>query len=557
MILMAPALGAGLMMGDYDHRALFLGQSLQPVGGNAVNHMFDYMNGDPIRNRALMDLGALPWWTLDTIQQSFWRPLTGLTHALDYRLWPDRPVLMHAHSILWLGLLVLGIGRLYQRTMKPAWVVGLATLLYAVDDAKAMPAGWLANRNELVAATFAVLALERYTAWRTQRAQSAGLAAAVLFALALLAKESALSITPYLFGYAIFVERGPLLRRMLPLVPFGAIVLAWRAVSEASGFGTFGMESYVDPLSAPVAYLGAVIDRLPVLLLAQLALPPSDLTIFMSDAERRVIWVFALLALALLARLLLPLLRRDAHARFWAIGSLLALLPSCATFMADRMLVFSGIGAMALLAMVVRDAVESLANGHGGRSERALVSAVLLVHLVLPAGIIQARIAGISAYAEPVNSALEALEGVPDLDRKTVVLVNAPNALQATSVPRIRRAQGLPIPRHTYTLAPDTGVPIAITFRRSGERSLDVLPSRPFAWWLWRDNVHPFEVGDVVRLTGIQVRIVETTARGEPIRIEATFTEALESEQFVWLEYSGGSYARFAVPAVGTEVSVP
>jgi hypothetical protein len=225
--------------------------------------------------------------------------------------------------------------------------------------------------------------------------------------------------------------------------------------------------------------------------------------------------------------------------------------------MADRMLVFSGIGAMALLAMVVRDAVESLANGHGGRSERALVSAVLLVHLVLPAGIIQARIAGISAYAEPVNSALEALEGVPDLDRKTVVLVNAPNALQATSVPRIRRAQGLPIPRHTYTLAPDTGVPIAITFRRSGERSLDVLPSRPFAWWLWRDNVHPFEVGDVVRLTGIQVRIVETTARGEPIRIEATFTEALESEQFVWLEYSGGSYARFAVPAVGTEVSVP
>ena len=555
--VMAPSLGAGLMMDDYMHRALFLERPLHPAGGPAVTHMFAFLKGDPELSRTMMDLGTLPWWALPTIEQSFWRPVTGLTHALDYRLWPDTPALMHAHSLLWLGLLILCAGRLYARTLAPAWVAGLATLLFALDDAKAMPAGWIANRNELVSAVFALLALERFIAWRSGRARGAAPAAAALFVAALLAKESALSITPYLFGYVVFVERGPLLRRMLALAPFAAIVLVWRAVYVALGFGTFGMESYADPLSEPVTFLGAVVERLPILLLAQFALPPSDLTIFMSAARTRVLWVLAVLVLALLAWILLPLLRRDAQARFWASGLVLALLPSCSTFMSDRMLVFSGIGAMPLMAMLVREAAAALAAGCGGRPERALIAAIVAIQLVLPVPSTQVRIAGIAAYSRPVESAVAALDDVPHVEGKTVVLVNAPNSLQATYVPQIRQARGLPTPRHTYTLGPDTGLPVSIRYRRCGPRSLEVSPSQPFAWSLFRDYAHPFAAGDVVTLAGMEVRVRETTQRGEPTRVEYVFPERLESEQLVWLFYTEGRYARFEVPAAGAVTTLP
>ena len=187
-------------------------------------------------------------------------------------------------------------------------------------------------------------------------------------------------------------------------------------------------------------------------------------------------------------------------------GLVLALLPSCSTFMSDRMLVFSGIGAMPLMAMLVREAEAALAAGRGGRRERALIAAIVAIQLVLPVPITQARIAGIAAYSRPVESAVAALDDVPHVEGKTVVLVNAPNSLQATYVPQMRQARGLPTPRHTYTLGPDTGLPVSIRYRRSGPRSLEVSPSQPFAWSLFRDYAHPFAAGDVVALAGMEVR---------------------------------------------------
>ena len=41
--VMAPSLGAGLMMDDYMHRALFLGRPLHSAGGPAITHMFAFL----------------------------------------------------------------------------------------------------------------------------------------------------------------------------------------------------------------------------------------------------------------------------------------------------------------------------------------------------------------------------------------------------------------------------------------------------------------------------------------------------------------------------------
>ncbi len=67
-----------------------------------------------------------------------------MTHWIDYQLWPDSPLLMHAHSLIWLGLAAATAAFLYRR-FEPSATAGLAVLLFAIDDAHIMPAMWLAN----------------------------------------------------------------------------------------------------------------------------------------------------------------------------------------------------------------------------------------------------------------------------------------------------------------------------------------------------------------------------------------------------------------------------
>ena len=103
--------------------------------------MFRFFHGDPGRTGRLMDLGLYPWWTYPGLKAEFLQALTVLTHRLDYALWPDSPVLMHAHSLLWLGAAVAATAAFYRRMLGATWVAGVAALLFAVDDARGRPSG--------------------------------------------------------------------------------------------------------------------------------------------------------------------------------------------------------------------------------------------------------------------------------------------------------------------------------------------------------------------------------------------------------------------------------
>ena len=37
---------------------------------------------------------------------AFFRPLSALTHYVDYTLWPDEPLLIRIHSLLWSAFLL-------------------------------------------------------------------------------------------------------------------------------------------------------------------------------------------------------------------------------------------------------------------------------------------------------------------------------------------------------------------------------------------------------------------------------------------------------------------
>src|SRR5262245_5796993 len=96
--LALPSLGGGWQLDDLFHREILLGRT-----AFSPWDMFSALR-DSAALRSYVDTGAGPWWTSDDFRVGFFRFLTIATHRLDYLLWPDSAVLMHAQSLAWLGL---------------------------------------------------------------------------------------------------------------------------------------------------------------------------------------------------------------------------------------------------------------------------------------------------------------------------------------------------------------------------------------------------------------------------------------------------------------------
>ena len=97
LLLSSPALFAGLILDDHYLRLVFTKSRVFPHLASASDP-FRFVPGDPVQTAELRELGVLPWYAPDQIRIAFFRPLSTLTHRLDYALWPDFAPAMHAHS---------------------------------------------------------------------------------------------------------------------------------------------------------------------------------------------------------------------------------------------------------------------------------------------------------------------------------------------------------------------------------------------------------------------------------------------------------------------------
>jgi hypothetical protein len=353
MLLVSGTLGSGIQFDDYVHRIKFQEPNLWPGDHNTIVGLFAFGNGNPEQLHQAMEIGMVPWWTSKALKIAFFRPVTALTHWVDYHLWPDNYAMMHLHSILWFGVFVLTAALVYRRFMTPYWVAGLATLLFAIDDAHGIPVGWLANRNALVAAVFGFLALLGHDRWRRQGHRGGAVYAPLAFLLGLLSAEAGLGAGAYLLSYEIFMVKEKLPKKIMALLPYAAVFAGWYTLYKIFGFGASGSGAYIDPGQQPLAYLNVLWERIPVLLYGQWFFPNAFVYGMLPKpfAYGVLAAIYAILIGIFLV--LIPILKRDAVSRFWALGMVLALLPVCAMAPDNRLLIFCGLGAMGLLARLL------------------------------------------------------------------------------------------------------------------------------------------------------------------------------------------------------------
>jgi hypothetical protein len=561
-VLALPSLWTGLACDDHQFRMVQQGFPGLPEFSQHSLDIFTFANGDPERNAALMERGYLPWFAAPELRFAFWRPLAAITHWIDDRIWGDQAIPAHLQNVLWYGALILVIAATYRRFSTPVWVAGLATMLYALDGLHFIPIGWIASRNAMMSCIAALLALAAHDRWRRERRPALGVVGPIWLAIGLLCGESAIGLGGYLLAYVLCIERGPLMRRLAGIVPYGVVVFAWQGLYRYFGYGVDGSGLYLDPATATGEFLLVFPRHLVVLLQGLLFGPNPLLWVTMTPPYPAIYLGVGVIAVAATTWILWPLLRRDALARFWALGMLASLVPGCAVVPQDRVLFLPGLGCMALVARFLKARDEKAAPflGRGSRyvAARALAVTWVVVHLVLSPVFAAPVSYAMALYDYHMTTVAHSFPRQGPIDGEEVIILRTPSDLIPHSVTYIRASLRWPSPLRQRALYAGRQ-PLEIY--RADEATLVLRPADSFAAWPWAQmfrspGSHPFERGDTVYLSGLTVEVLQVED-SKPTEVEFAFDTPLEDAADHWLTWSGGELVPFELPRIGETIQLP
>jgi hypothetical protein len=578
-VIMLPALNAGLIQDDLFHRIRLVEPSQLPeqLSGTGMippdagelsaalrdMHSFSRTQQD---TESLIESGMSPWWTSKDWRFANWRPLDSFTHWLDYRLFPDSPSLMHLHNIIWFTGVVFLLAILYRQLMTPIWMATIAALLYSIDDSNYFPAMWIANHK-----------------WREQNSLAAGVAAPFTLLLSLLSTEAGIATFAYLFAYALIIDQGSRIRRIVSLAPCFIVIAAWRMIYNSLGYGAAGSGFVIDPGREPMRYAQAVLERAPLLLSGQWGGTPAEMLNIFSDYVGALYLLASVLFLTLILLVFIPLLRKNRVALYWFVGMLLCVLPICATIPMNRNLLFVAIGAFGVMTQFIGGLFTKENWTARSRFWRvpAWIICVTLIFVHTGFAIVSRARAPktVSFIFDTFYSTIE-VDSAVDLTDKTLVVVNAPHPFLFMGLPLLRAYWNEPLPERTRLLAP-AFMPLKIT--RTGEKILlievqtgnilstdksrkDFKPNFANFYYnfnsLFRPKDLPFKAGEKVRLSDMSAEVISVDADGQPTTVRFEFDVSLNDSSLRWLQWnwkkSGfGSYSTFKIPAIGEASFTP
>lgn len=215
-------------------------------------------------------------WALSTFYVSNWHPLTWLSYALDVTLFGLVPGPFHAVNVALHVCNTLLVFALFDRATRAPWPSAAVAALFAWHPLHVEPVAWVAERKELIAAFFGLLACLSWMAFARRGGARRYAVCALCMALSLMAKPMWVTL-PFLL---LALDHWPLerlrdapLRRLAEKLPLLALSAASSVITLAAQAGALETGSEV-PLSGRIA--NAIMS--PLRYLAK-TLWPSDLSV--------------------------------------------------------------------------------------------------------------------------------------------------------------------------------------------------------------------------------------------------------------------------------------
>jgi hypothetical protein len=563
--LRAPSLGVGFGMDDFAQLAMLAGE--YPVE-RAPWDLFSFSKGDPDEVHALMSRGSLAWWSHPELRLCALRPLSSLTMWLDVQIFGHAGTWHHAHTLVWWSAMIVAAALLLRQLLPARWA-GLSLLLYVLDECHTYPVAWLANRNAIISATFAFLAL-----WAHVRHREAGFGrgrwlAPVLLVLAMAGGEYSLCILPFFVLYELVAGPGTRTERARALVPLFVIFAGYVALHRGMGFGSYASNVYVDPVREPAAWVGLALVRVPILIADMfLAIPTGKLAL---DPElMKVQVVLGPAALVLVGVLLAGAARRlDAKGRrrvVWLLlAAVLAILPVASSFVSARLLLIPVIGGHAVLAAIVLDGWDRVRD----RAQRTRL--MTWVRGVLSAALLGAHV-GLSSWwgleellsinrlnVGTRQAALTMQVDDAKLPQQRLVVLAAADPMTLLYPALVRWVEGHPLPRSWWvlSLAPRAHM---LTRVAADALELEVVAGSMLTGpveLLFRRPELRFAVGDLIELEGLAIRIVKVDGDGRPVRVRFRFDVPVDDPSLVFLLATKRGLIRYPMGPVNATMPIP
>lgn len=561
VLVCSPALRAGFFADDYLQLAMLEGRA----GDHGPLDLYRFMGRDAAESAQIFARGPWPWFGDPGVTGRFLRPLSSALLALDHALFGARAAAWHAHALLWYAALIAAVAALYRRAA-PEGAGALALILFAIDDAHAMPAGWMASRHALVAAVPCALGLlahlrAREDGWRPGR--WLGVAA---FGVGLAGGETALAMLGYVVAYELLGRADRLAVRARALAPYAALAALYLGTYKILGYGVRGSSLYLDPLRDPVHFAAQLPGRLAALAGGQILGAMVDLWMFDVRTRAPLIAIgaagVAILALVLRAAMRAGTEEERRAVRWWLAGSVLSLVVVASGSMGNRLLLAPGLGAFVAIAFALRHAYRAarkrVPSGRAPRAALALAAAVLgLVHLVAAPLLLVAALESLRSQGEDVARTAGAPGVVPAHGSHVVVLAaQSPVVALFGGAYRLYAPEPRPAGWHVLSFA-------ALDHRltRTGLRTfeLEVLGGRMLDGTLGellRRPGAPILAGLEVPLDCGRVRVLDAPG-GQPSRIEVTFDRDLEGQGVSLLVHDEGAFRAVALPPEGGSIVIP
>ncbi|NUP05937.1 MAG: hypothetical protein HOW73_07755 [Polyangiaceae bacterium] len=551
-------LGAGYLLDDRLHTYILDGNSLAggPRGAWDLYRFAD--GGDGVRQATRE--GIFPWWSSPELKFAFFRPIPSLWRAADHYLWGESAVIPHLEAALVFALVVIVAARAYGKVVGGA-AAGIATLMFAIDDAHGTVIAWIANRYALLAALFGFASLLLFfPRWSGNAGETShrrtnpfdSVISAALFGIALFCGEPAIGIFGYVVAAAWFDPRG---RRagLISMAPHTVVFAVWAITYRTLGYGAAGSDFYVDPVQSPVAFAKALVERLPRLTLAQLAVPPSEMWGLFPEAGRP---IYAVVTIAVSAAILIAVLRvTRSHpaSKILAWGALLAAIPACATNSADRLLLIPGFGAFGLIALFLERVWETASAPRG---KRVLAGFFVAVHFVLAPVLLPVSTWNfMKTFGGFVERGVASMPTDAKLAEQHLVVVTAPDVLLTNYVMLETLMADGPKPLGGCILtSQDRGT---ATIERTGDRTYVLTNPAgqnggPFGGLYGNGRLR---VGDTFDTNVMTVRVLEMGVEDLPTAIQFDFHAPLDEHR--WIVWKGRGFAEIPTLAMGERLEIP
>lgn len=337
------------------------------------NHFVDYDDPHYVTSNPVVQQG-LSWagvrWAFTTTRFANWLPVTWLSHMLDCELFGLDPAGHHATSAALHALNAAALFLALRAMTGRFWPSAAVAALFAVHPLRVESVSWVAERKDVLCATFFMLALLAYAGYSRRPSFSRYLLVLVCHALGLMSKtmlvtlpcllllldfwplrRTRVRVGPALNGStheaSAFPQRSVpwLVLEKLPLVLLSVISSGWTLVFQSGGGAMWGYRDLT--LYQRVANAIVSVPRYLLKLVW-----PADLSVFYPHPGN---WPAAMVAAAAVLIVLLSLLAVVSYRRrpyftvgwFWFMGMLVpvsGIIQVGLQSMADRYMYLPSIG---------------------------------------------------------------------------------------------------------------------------------------------------------------------------------------------------------------------